>query len=586
MVLIEPSDYFYKQNTHSSLYLPIGDWTGRLLLPSQEQRQTSDSVLFEVHNAPQAYQDLIGKTVNLSWSSAPEVQAVVAFVTRDVTFTEEAAKAKKRNLVVPERLNGWKNVGPLESLAGARPEDDMIVMLPNPVTVNVSSDQNRSLIIEQQPIQITGSIYALVTIIEREGSSDRFVVRHFNKNSQQFDGASETIRIPQAQPDDRGVPRSTNQDIEKSPLNATGWYIYGVKTADGTFVTQAISPRALLQLQPNEVRLGLDATINYIDQENWLNTEAQKGTGKTVLLDPTATEIPDAISKYQEGDQVVLIHTFGGIGGKKGEFVFPPGFISGHFAYGIGRVVREPLSEELHFDIVYRQVYAHNPDAIISGAIHWSSFLGDLQRGRLGDRPICDELVQFPPVTKDYDFDGIKLSPMAEFTRQLDIMTARYRIGDGDGASMVTPASSCVQDSNQALFLTFEKMEKEVASHSQIQDWLHRHPNDSQTQGFQQLVQLRQELERNLVPLGIVRSDWRQNQTKIVGAGTNNLIIALIKGFFSWRTMIPRRAQDEISKIWLKNGANMWVLRTNQIGGFNPDITPLAPTALFGRWTK
>ncbi len=57
-------------------------------------------------------------------------------------------------------------------------------------------------------------------------------------------------------------------------------------------------------------------------------------------------------------------------------------------------------------------------------------------------------------ITQDYDFDGIKLSPIAELSRQLDIMTARYRIGDGTGAAVVSSATSCVQDANQALFLT------------------------------------------------------------------------------------------------------------------------------------
>jgi predicted Abi (CAAX) family protease len=460
-------------------------------------------------------------------------------------------------------------------------------MLQNPVIVNLFPEKRPSLIIDRHPVQITGSIYALVTIIQRQGSSDRFLVRHFNKTSKQFDGPSEIIRIPQAEPDKRGVPRSTNRDIEKSSLNSSGWYIYGVKTADGVFVTQAIAPRAVLQLQPNDVRLGLEPAIAYINRENWQNTASRKGTIKTVLLDPTATQIKDAVSKWQEGDKALVVHTFGGIGGKKGEFVFPPGFISGHFAYGVARVVREPLTDELCFDIEYRQVYAHNPDAILSGAIHWSSFMGDLQRGWLGNRPLCDVLVKFAPVTQDYDFDGIKLSPMAEFTRQLDIMAARYRTGDGDGASLVSPASSCVQDSNQALFITIERIEKEVESHPHIQDWLHHHPNDPQSQRFQQLVQLGRSLEENLVPLGIVHLDWRQSAARVAGTGTDdNLVIALIRGLTSWRTMIPRRALDEIAKIWLKHGASLWVLRTNQVGGFNPDITPLAPTSLFGRWTR
>lgn len=584
MTLIEPRDEFDKVDT-STLYLPIANWTGRLILPSQEQR-SRDSVLFEVHNADPAYRDLVGQIISLEWSSKPEVQAFVSSVTVDISFTQATINSQKRGLVHPERLNNWQQVGPLESLAGARPQDDLIVMLPSPVVVNVASDQRSAIIIEQQPVQITGSIYALVTIVRREGNSDRFGVRHFNKVSKQFDGAEEIIRIPQASPDRRGVPRSTNRDLEKSPLNSSGWYVYGVKT-DGIFVTQAIAPRAIMQLQSERVYLGLEPAIAYINEENWLNTESQKGTAKTALLAPEAQSAQAAISDWQEGDRAVTIHTFGGIGGKKGEFVFPPGFITGHFAYGMARVVREPLADELQFDIEYRQVYAHNPDAIVSGAIHWSCFMGDLQRGWLGNRPACDLLVKFPAVTQDYDFDGIKLSPIKELIRQLDLMTARYRTGDGDGASLVSPASSCVQDSNQALFLTIEQIEQEMASNPQIQDWLNRHPQDVQTQRFEQLRRLGEMLERSLVPLGIVRSDWRRDREKLVGIGNeDNIIIALIRGFLSWRTMVPRRAQDEIVTTWLKNSASLWVLRTNQVGGYNPDITPLAPTTLFGNSTR
>lgn len=586
MTIVEAKDYYYDTSIESNLYLPIAEWTGRLILPNEKQRQPYDFALFEVHNAASDYRDLIGKTIDLEWSPAAEVQAFVSSVTRDITFTPAAIKSLQKGLVHPERLDRRQNVGPLESLAGARPQDDVIVKLTNPVVVNRSPDRLPSLQIERQPVQITGSIYALVTVIQRQGSSDRFLVRHFNKISQQFDGAEEIIAIPQANPDKRGVPRSTNQEIEKSPLNPSGWYVYGVR-AGGIFIAQAIVPRAVMQLQPNEVRLGLEAAIAYIDRENWLNTAAQKGTAKTVLLDPTANQKQEALSNWQESDRALVIHTFGGIGGKKGEFVFPPGFISGHFAYGIASVVTEPLTNELRFDIEYLQVYAHNPDGIVSGAIHWSCFAGDLQRGWLGIRAICDLLIKFPAVTEDYDFDGIKLSPLTEFIRHLDIMTARYRTGDGDGSSLVSPASSCVQDSNQALFVTIEQIERAVASSQQLQDWLRQHPDAPQTQKFEQLRLLGEVLEQNLLPLGIVRSDWRRNKEKVVGIGTeDNLFVALIKGFLSWRTMIPRRAQDEAAKIWLRSGASTWALRTNQVGGFNPDVTPLAPTALFGRWTR
>jgi predicted Abi (CAAX) family protease len=246
-------------------------------------------------------------------------------------------------------------------------------------------------------------------------------------------------------------------------------------------------------------------------------------------------------------------------------------------------VVRDRFTSELRFDIEYKQVYAHNPDGIVAGSSKWQSYMGDLQRGWLGDRPVCDIICKLDCVCCDYDFGGITLSPLTELNQQLDIMMARYRSGDGTGASLVTPATSCVQDSSQAIYATIKKITSEIESNPQIQDWLKTNPAAAQTQRFHQLVALGESLEKVLMPLGIVRPDWHKNsrlagidselkKTSFVG------IANLIKAAISYRTMLPRRTQDEIAKIFLKQGEFLWIIRTNQVGGFDPDIKPIAPT--------
>lgn len=582
----QPSYYPLNQKISSSLYQPLGAWTGRLIFPSKEQREKNASVLFEIQNADKFHPDLGGKIVNLTWSSKPETQEYVRAVTQDVRFTPETKKSQKSGQLHPERLNNLKKVNPLESLAGARPQDDVIVMLKNPEIVT-GADDKISLVIDQEPIQITGRFYGLVTIIKKETrEGDRFLVRHYNKTSNQFDSLPETIRIPQVPPDRDGIARSTHQKIEQSPLNAQGWYIYGAKAGDGIFVVQAFFPRAIVRLKPDEVRLGVKAGNYYINQKIWQKTAAQKGTAKIVLLDPSAKNKTEALAKWREGDKAIVIHTFGGIGGKKAEPA-PLGMVTGHFSYGVARVVRDRITNELRFEIDYRQVYAHNPDGIVAGTIKWESYMGDLWRGWLGTRPVSDIVVKLDAVTQDYNFDGIKLSPLAEFTQQLDIMMARYRIGDGTGAAIVTPATSCVQDSNQALYATIKQIEEDIQFNPRIQDWLKRHPNDPQTLRFQKLVELGRSLEKNLVPLGMVRSDWYNNSDKLAGTRKEeNLIKTLLKATTTWRTVMPRRAHDEIATILLKNGGTLWIIRTNQIGGLNPDITPRAPTALLGHRTN
>lgn len=592
------------QTAAARLYQPVGLWTGRLILPPPDRRDPDGAVLFEVHNADPSYEHLQDQIVSLKWSRNPQVQEWVRAVCVDVRFTRKAQFGQKLGNVLPERLNKLNNVGPLESLAGARPQDDAIVELHNPVVDDRSGEP--ALIIGREPVQITGRLVALVTIIQRitnttkdekrkkaKGggtwesqdtltASDRFLVRHFNKITSQFDGPFDMIRIPQVGQNYRGIYPSTNRYIEKSPLNATGWYIYGEKDARGIFVTQAIEPRAVMRLNPDDTITGSKQALTYLKKENWKNTPSKKGTVSTVLLAPTEENASEAVSRWQPGETAIVIHLFGGIGGKKRDPA-PLGLVPGHFAYGIATVVRDPLSGDLRFDIEYRQVYAHNPQGIISGTIKWFSYMGDLQRGWLGTRPLSDILVKFAPITVDFDFDGIKVSPMGEFSQQLGIMCARYRTGDGTGASLVTPEASCVQDSNQALYITIKRIEAAIASNPRIQDWLQRHPRDPQTQQFKQLVDLATRLEKNLVPFGIVQPDWRRNVKRVAATCEPETVMGtLVKAIATWRTMLPRRTHDEIATILLQQGAALWVLRTNQVGGFDPEIEPAAPTALFG----
>jgi len=584
--VLEPEIICEDSAAVAHFYKPIALWHGRLILPSNEQRQPYGTVFFEVINAPKKYQTFIGKTAFLKWSTNRQVQFFVHAVSQDINFTKPTKKSQKSGNIHPDRLNGWRNVGPLETLAGTRLEDSVTVMLRRPVIViNHSSSDRQELIIDREPVQIIGRLCALVSILQRqEPDSDQFIVRHFNKTSQQFDGAAEIIRIPQVHPDKNGIARSTNHQIEQSPLNPDGWYIYGERDEDSIFVVQAIEPRTIAQLTPDETHFGLKKSLAYLSSQNWENTTAEKGQAKRVLLTPDDATENAFISPWQEGDIGIVIHSFGGIGGKKGESA-PLGIVTGHFAFGVAKVVRDRFTSELRFDIEYKQVYAHNPDGIVAGSSKWQSYMGDLQRGWLGDRPVCDIICKLDCVCCDYDFDGITLSPLTELNQQLDIMMARYRTGDGTGASLVTPATSCVQDSSQAIYATIKKITSEIESNPQIQDWLKTNPADAQTQRFHQLVDLGQSLEKVLIPLGIVRPDWRKN-SRLAGIDSELKksffagIVNLIKAAISYRTMLPRRTQDEIAKILLKQGAFLWIIRTNQVGGFDADIEPIAPTGL------
>lgn len=56
--------------------------------------------------------------------------------------------------------------------------------------------------------------------------------------------------------------------------------------------------------------------------------------------------------------------------------------------------MRELLTDELRFEIVYHQIYTHNTDGLIAGSLHWSRYMGDRSFGWLGLRPVADTIVE------------------------------------------------------------------------------------------------------------------------------------------------------------------------------------------------
>lgn len=599
----QPQFYPITQAVDRNLYQPLDEWVGRLILPSRQEIQGgADWVWLEVQHAPTKLQRLVGKVVRLEWHQ-PEVKSYVNAVKRDVKFTEATKKSEAGGTIHPARLDGRLQVGPLQSLAGARPNDDVIVALNHADLIEKGGEPH--LLIKHEPVIATGRFYGLVKILDPQPTStkypapptcpgtllcpsDFFRVRHYNIVSGNFDGVEETIRIPQQVVDTRNIPPSTPRQIEKSQAGEAGWYIYGAENAQGIFVVQGIAPRSLFQLQPKSVILGHEAGLTYIKEQNWFIKNQDKGAITTVLLDPAASQSQLAQSQWKEGDRAILLHNFGGIGGKKAENLLPTYTVTGHFAFGVAQIIRDPLTKELRFAVEYDQIYAHNSDGIIAGKHTWADYMGNLQWGWVATRPISDVLIKFDPVTQDYDFAGIKLSPMTEFLHQLQVMIARYRIGDGTGSATVSPATSCVQDANQAIYIAIQAISQQVSSNPAIQQWLNSHPSDPQTLRFEQLISLGSALNEQLAPLGIVRADWQSNADVLIGIGNEGEPAqdrSVWAALTSWRTMLPRQAHDELATIFFRHGAKLWFLRTNQIGGWDQDIAPLPPTAVLGQIT-
>lgn len=331
------------------------------------------------------------------------------------------------------------------------------MVLKDPVVLKDTGLERPSLYIQNDPIEITGRFYALVRFIENLGN-DFFLVRHYSPASQQLNGPEERVYLPSVIANRDGALSSINQDLEQSPVNASGWYIFGQKNIDGQFVVQAIAPYQLFSLTPDLVISGQQKTLDYINWEYWKNQVTPQGQVKTIFLNPNQNNSTDSIvpeSIWKEGDRALLMHVYGGIGGRM-EIILPLGFIS-------DILPMESLQscaiiyQELRFNIAYRQIYTHNCDGIISGSLDWTRYSGDRQFGWLGSRPFTDILIKFDPLTQDYDFDSFKFSPLDIVINELDIMTARYRVGDGTGTTFVSAINSCSQDSSQALYLSLKK---------------------------------------------------------------------------------------------------------------------------------
>lgn len=600
----QPSYYPIKQTLDPKLYRSLDQWVGRLILPNPEEFQsnpslTQDWAWLEIYQAPSNQQDLVGEKVRLGWQKSPLLERYLRLVTTDIKFSAAALKSEQQGNLIPTRLNGRSQVGPLQALAGARPNDDVMISFNK---AQVIKGEPTTIQVKQMPLMVTGRFIGLVKILgEARAKSNADIpqncpgslpcpsellrVKHYNSKTSQFDGVEEVIRIPQQPLTSSGRFISTPRQLADSSEGQAGWYIYGAQGKDGLFTVQAIQPRSLFQLNPTQKVFGLKSGLSYIAHGNWKDTPERKGTSQKVLVNPHNDSPDVALTAWKEGERGLGIHLFGGIGGKKGESI-QAGTVTGHFAYFFTRVVRDPFTQELQWDISYDQVYAHNPQGILSGSQSWANYTGNLQRGWLNSRPISNVIVKLD-VLQDYNFGGILLSPLTEFQRQLEIMMARYRTGDGTGNSSVSPAASCVQDSNQALYITLKTLSNQIQTNARLTDWLKNHPDDPETQRFQKLVQLGDRLEQVLAPRGVIRPDWQKNAEILAGVkGREHYTFTqqdtLANALLSWQSMLPRVSHDIMGKIFLEQGATLWFLRTNQVGGVMPEILPLAPTNLFG----
>lgn len=117
-----------------------------------------------------------------------------------------------------------------------------------------------------------------------------------------------------------------------------------------------------------------------------------------------------------------------------------------------------------------------------------------------------------------------------------------------------------------------------VRSHPNVEEWKKQHPE--QLHRLEQLESLGLDLKRLLLSWGTARADWK-NQAEVLGSTLEDEPLQnLIRSLLTWRTILSRLTSDEVVEAFIKQGGSAWVLRTNQVGGIDPDIEPIAPMTL------
>jgi predicted Abi (CAAX) family protease len=570
------------------------------MLPSVQELAASplpdgDWVWVEIEGAPQPYRHLVGQRMRLTWQDTQKIRDLVALVTTDIRFSREARQFAAVGGVLPERLDGRRRVGPLQSLAGARPNDDLIVSLEQ-VAVASGPHATPTLRIGRPPIQISGRYKALVRILGPDplAGPDRYRVQHFDRGSARFSGPIDSVRIPRQPPDRNGRRFSSPEALQASSAGFQGWYLYGAPDAGGVFTVQAIQPRALVKVQADQLLAGSDQGLRFLRQRQWDSTYWRRGRiGRVQILPngPTGPRTFRGSDVWQPGAEALIVHVFGGIGGAGGELgVIGDLLTSGHFSFGMARVVRDPLSGEPVFDLRYYQIYVHNTEGIVSGTQDWTAYIGDLQRGWLGTRPISDLLIRLPVVSQ-LTLGSKSVSPLRELAIQSEVMMARYRSGDGTGVSILTPSVSCVQDSSQALYITLQNLRRRIAA--ERGPAAAPGPASADTGLGPEAVLLAQAaaladgLDTFLKPTGIPRPDWESNRRITLdparegsGASAGFRRGDLQEALLSRHTFLPRRAYEELARLFLVQGADLWVLRSNQVPGTDTSLKPIPPSLL------
>lgn len=555
---------FNKGRLSTSWYKPIGDWTGNLILPAPDQRLPDGSVFINITNAPDA--TLVGKTLRLAAKPGSRLDEWASRIKADVEIPAKAREnALKSGTRIPFKLDGWKSVGILESLAAARPQE-MAVLLP------VAEYDGERICIEEEPVQINGSQKTLAKFIGPAIGDYRKIV-HFDPITQAFTGLQEFVAISPRffRKASDTIPMTDTHGLEDSAANAEGWYLYG-RPGDPIFQVEALEPRAALRITQAETIRGKEAIKANLAEKQFADLTSD--LTRQTLWAPAASGGELA---WEVGSRGLLVHLFGWRASpaekKNGGVVL--GIVTGHFSFGEARVVRCPFTGESRWDIDYFQIYCHNQNWIVSGSQKWHAYLGNLRRGWMYTVPVSDTIVQLPGQGRigsgpnGFDF-------FQALRRQFGIMMAIYRTGTGRGITTVRTDISCVQDSHGALYGAFREFEA----------FLRPQQRTDKAGGetvanplLEKLTTLVQDIEASITFHGIPSGKWKAFFEKPASQRYSNIFTVVLDSMLSAGTIFPRNAHDRMIEMMADHGLPMYNILVSHIAGRIEGLTPLAASS-------
>jgi predicted Abi (CAAX) family protease len=593
------------------------EWSGQIFLPARESR-LENSIFMKVASAPEEYNNVIGKMVRLHWARG--TGSATQFLPNIAFNKEELAKAQQGGNVVPLALDGWDKVGPLESLAAARCKGEFVsIPFQNgqamacaynridrifvKVLPNTFQAATSLLYVGEEPTVVAGTHYALVKNIRKvkntqeNGTLSVYAAEVYNK------GGFHANAVEFGVEEEFGKrPNFTFNEINRSPAASLGWYLYADREGEGKdarFVAKAIEPRALVRVNGEYGRIagtangeeflrfqeGASEPNAYLSQNaltraafanlenNFRKVRILPGASKAPLSNANPIEkisVENTQRTFRVGEMGLVVHLFHWItdpAGKKD--VQALGLVTGHYSYGMYEVVREPITGELQFDVVYRQVYAQGSDAVISSKVSRSEYMGNFRRGWSNSIATSDVLVRAPWLDNSVDTSSdtkvTNMVPLKIFDDTLSLILHAYRTGSGDGISSVTPWASCVQDSSQALFIAIKRIEKALLAS--------RGAAYCQNPDYGRICGLAEKLKVQFDSSDIFnnaadRGDWLNNSINFDARRTSSNAQNAYESLRSYKTALPRNAFNLFLSAMLKQGANLVLMDNVQIGGF------------------